>query len=311
MQDASAQALTGAVRKAGWRLLPLLGIGYLFSYIDRTECGFRGAHDERGARAHGCAVRLRGRHLLCRLCDDGGTEHARAPALRRTALARADHDHLGPDGGRDGARDRPEEPLRAAPPHRHRGSGLLSGRHLLSLVVVSSEYRVRCSRSSRSRIPLSSVISGPLSAALLGLDGKLGLAGWQWIFLCEGLPSCVLGLWTLLVLPDSPADAHWLTAAEKDALMAAQSAPPPAGVKLHLWSAVRDARVIVLSISYFLLLIGVLGVSLWLPQMLKQHVLSNTRIRLAFGWAVSPSPASAWCYGQCLSTAQNTSSRTT
>jgi ACS family tartrate transporter-like MFS transporter len=63
--------------------------------------------------------------------------------------------------------------------------------------------------------PLSSTVTGALAGWLLGLDGRLGLTGWQWIFLAEGLPPIAFGLFILRFLPDSPADAPWLTAQER------------------------------------------------------------------------------------------------
>jgi len=60
-------------------------------------------------------------------------------------------------------------------------------------------------------IPLSGAIGNPLSASLLGLDGALRLAGWQWLFLLEGIPSVLLGIATLMLLADRPADAQWLS----------------------------------------------------------------------------------------------------
>jgi MFS family permease len=54
------------------------------------------------------------------------------------------------------------------------------------------------------------MIGGPISGALLGLDGRFGLAGWQWLFLLEGLPAVVLGFAVLRYLPDRPEGATWL-----------------------------------------------------------------------------------------------------
>src|SRR5271165_2594484 len=62
---------------------------------------------------------------------------------------------------------------------------------------------------------LAGVIGGPVSGALLAMDGALGLSGWQWLFVLEGAPSVILGLTVLLYLPNGPGDARWLTAAEK------------------------------------------------------------------------------------------------
>ncbi|MDR3452957.1 MAG: MFS transporter, partial [Rhodoferax sp.] len=77
--------------------------------------------------------------------------------------------------------------------------------------------RMRARAVSRFYIalPLSSVVMGSLAGWLLGLGGKLGLAGWQWLFLVEGLPAVLFSLVILKLLPDGPAKAAWLTPAEK------------------------------------------------------------------------------------------------
>ena len=77
--------------------------------------------------------------------------------------------------------------------------------------------RMRARAVSRFYIslPLSSVVMGSLAGWLLGLGGKLGLAGWQWLFLVEGLPTAIFSLVILKMLPDGPAKATWLTAEEK------------------------------------------------------------------------------------------------
>ena len=68
-------------------------------------------------------------------------------------------------------------------------------------------------------LPLSSVFMGGLAGALLNLQGRLGLAGWQWLFLAEGLPAVILSVAFLVYLPNTPAEAKWLTAEERDWLV--------------------------------------------------------------------------------------------
>src|SRR6185503_11835498 len=68
-------------------------------------------------------------------------------------------------------------------------------------------------------IPLASIIGGPLGGRLLGLDGHFGIAGWQWLFLVEGLPAAILGIVVLFYLTEKPADAKWLDEDEKSWLL--------------------------------------------------------------------------------------------
>ena len=63
--------------------------------------------------------------------------------------------------------------------------------------------------------PVSTVLMGAIAGLLLGLQGKAGLAGWQWLFLIEGLPAIVLSIVLLVSLPSSPEEAKWLTAEER------------------------------------------------------------------------------------------------
>jgi MFS transporter, ACS family, tartrate transporter len=77
------------------------------------------------------------------------------------------------------------------------------------------ELRARTFSRFYIALPLSSVFTGAVAGALLNLNGRLGLAGWQWLFMIEGLPAVVLGIVFLIYLPDSPAHAAWLTPAER------------------------------------------------------------------------------------------------
>ncbi len=120
-------------------------------------------------------------------------------------------------------------------------------------------------------IPLSGIIGGPVSGALLGLDGWLGLRGWQWLFLMEGLPSVIVGLLVLRLLPDRPREARWLAPAEKAwlerTLEAERGAVAEHGASLR--RALANPRVWSLGVVYFLVISGLYAFSLWLPQLLK------------------------------------------
>jgi ACS family tartrate transporter-like MFS transporter len=90
--------------------------------------------------------------------------------------------------------------------------------------------------------PLSSVFMGLVAGALLNLQGKLGLAGWQWLFFFEALPAIILGVVFLFVLPETPTHAKWLTPAERDAILACVG--PAKDPSTHaLLPAFKDIRV--------------------------------------------------------------------
>jgi ACS family tartrate transporter-like MFS transporter len=116
---------------------------------------------------------------------------------------------------------------------------------------------------------LAGVIGGPLSGALLNAHGIMGLAGWQWLFIFEGLPSVILGITVLLYLPNGPADASWLGEREKSWL-AGQLAHEAQGVREHtLGGALASRRTWLLAALYFTVVTGLYGVGMWLPQIVK------------------------------------------
>src|SRR5262249_29686075 len=115
-------------------------------------------------------------------------------------------------------------------------------------------------------------VGGPLSGALFLLDGAGGVAGWQWIFLGEGLPSVLLGIVVLCTLPNRPEDARWLSPAER-ACLAARIRTRAAHVATLRTNSVREAllhpMVWRLSLLLFPMLVGLYTISFWLPQLVQ------------------------------------------
>lgn len=119
---------------------------------------------------------------------------------------------------------------------------------------------------------LAGVVGAPISAALLRMHGMAGLAGWQWLFLVEGLPAIALGVTTFFCLPDRPSDARWLGAAERawlDATLVAERQTLERLPQRSLWQALMRWRVWHLCVLYFSIIISFYGVAFWLPQIVK------------------------------------------
>ena len=119
---------------------------------------------------------------------------------------------------------------------------------------------------------VSGIVGGPLSAALFALDGMSGLAGWQWIFVAEGIPSVFLGLTTLWFLTDRPAEAKWLSPAEReylDATMRMEAADIARRGHISIRHALLHPTVWRLSLLSFTLLLGFYSISFWLPQIVE------------------------------------------
>jgi ACS family tartrate transporter-like MFS transporter len=114
---------------------------------------------------------------------------------------------------------------------------------------------------------MASVIGGPLSGWLLDFSGH-GLSGWQWMLLLEGLPSVLLGVALLWLLPDRPASARWLSAEEKQTVLARLAAEPKG--ELHgFWEMLKDRRIWILMLPDFSIVIGLYGLGLWMPQIIN------------------------------------------
>ena len=139
--------------------------------------------------------------------------------------------------------------------------------------------------------PVGGIVGGPLSGWLMStLSGVAGLSGWQWMFLVEGLPCIVLGILTLFVLSNRPADADWLSAEEKRLL---ERETGSAAARDHSFKAVaRNPRVYVLALAYFCIIFPIYAISFWLPTLLKCQGVTDT---VKLGWyAAIPYVAAAF-----------------
>jgi MFS transporter, ACS family, tartrate transporter len=157
-------------------------------------------------------------------------------------------------------------------------AGFFPGIILYLTYWFPAEYRARVMSAFILGAPLSAVLGGPLCGLLLELNNVLGLKGWQWLFIAEGVPSIILGLIALVYLRDRPSDAKWLAPDQTTWLetrLASERASVEAAHKLSLGEALRSPKVIALGLVYFGLLAGLYGVQFWLPQIVKDFGLSN------------------------------------
>lgn len=120
-------------------------------------------------------------------------------------------------------------------------------------------------------VPLATVFGGPLSGALLQMNGFLGLAGWHWLFIIEGAPAILLGFLALKVLTDKPDGADWLTEGERRALtrkLATEAETTKTLGYSDLGAALTRPRVLALGCLYFFMVIGLYGIGFWMPQVI-------------------------------------------
>jgi ACS family tartrate transporter-like MFS transporter len=159
-------------------------------------------------------------------------------------------------------------------------AGFFPGIILYLTYWYPAEYRARFLAAFAIAVPVSTVIGAPISGLLLGLDGVMGLKGWQWLFIIEGIPSMLLGIVTWFYLTDRPEKADWLTAEQKAWLAAklqAEVAAKQAAKHLTLGEALSSPKVLALSAIYFGFVGALYGMQFWLPQIVKAFGLTNAQ----------------------------------
>ena len=159
-------------------------------------------------------------------------------------------------------------------------AGFFPGIILYLTYWYPAKYRARFLAAFAIAVPVSTVIGAPISGLLLGLDGVMGLRGWQWLFIIEGIPSVLLGIVTWFYLTDRPEKADWLTTEQKawlSAKLQAEIATKQAAKHLTLGEALSSPKVITLSLIYFGFVGALYGMQFWLPQIVKAFGLTNAQ----------------------------------
>jgi ACS family tartrate transporter-like MFS transporter len=204
-----------AQRKAGLRLIPVIGVGYGLAYMDRINISFaslqmnRDLHFSASVYGLGAGLFFIG-YALCEVPSNllllhFGAKRWLARIMLTWGLLATSMMFV-------------RTPLQFNAVRLLLGiaeAGFFPGVIYYLMLWFPARMRARAVSRFYIALPLSSVVMGSLAGWLLGLGGKLGLAGWQWLFLVEGLPPVLFSLVILKMLPDSPAKAAWLTPGEK------------------------------------------------------------------------------------------------
>ena len=277
-----SQALqAGAYRKVMWRLVPFLFLCYVVAYLDRVNVGFaklqmlNDLKFSEAAYGLGAGIffigyfifevpsnlilhRTGARRWIARIMVTWGFLSASMMFVTSETMFYVLRFFLG-----------------AAE------AGFFPGIILYLTFWFPSQQRGRIVALFMTAIAMSGVIGGPLSGWIMtSMAGINGWAGWQWLFLIEGLPSVLMGVIVLFYLDDSIAQAKWLTAAEKDVLQANIAAEQKSQVHMTIGQTFKNPQVLMLSGLYFFFIMGLYGVSFWLPQLRPPR-----RAALAFGGA--------------------------
>jgi ACS family tartrate transporter-like MFS transporter len=151
-------------------------------------------------------------------------------------------------------------------------AGFFPGMVLYLTYWIPAAERARTGALFMMAAPIAMIVGAPVSELLLTLDGRLGLQGWQWLFLVEGAPAVVLGVLCLRVLTDRPEGAAWLPPREREwlsATMAKERASRTAQGHGSVLASFGSGRVWLLAAIYFMNTIVTYGVFLWLPRILR------------------------------------------
>ncbi len=274
---AAPDPLARAVRKNLLRVVPLLAVAYFFNYIDRSNVGFAaltmnrdlGLTNTQFGSAAGffflgyCLLEVPSNLALYRF---GARRWLARIMISWGILSAATAFVVGPQSYNwlrllTGAAE----------------AGFFPGVLFYLSSWFPRENRVRVLAWFTVAIPLSSVIGGPVSVFVLQMQGLAGLHGWQWLFLIEGLPACLMGLLTLL-LRDHPREANWLDPEEREALLDALERERSATPQKDLLAALRDVRVWLMTGILFFYWLGINGIIYWLPLILKGKGLDDVSI---------------------------------
>ena len=118
--------------------------------------------------------------------------------------------------------------------------------------------------------PLSIACGSILSGYIMQMNGVLGLAGWRWLFIIEGVPSIVLGVVTFFYLQDGPRHALWLSEGERESIAAVVASESPGTSGARVWSELASRRVVLLCVSYFGLVSTLNTNATWVPQIVRE-----------------------------------------
>ncbi|MCC7177433.1 MAG: MFS transporter [Acidobacteria bacterium] len=267
----SDRALEGAAAKVRRRLVPFLFLCYIFAYLDRINVGFA-ALQMNTALGFSAAVygfgagiffvsytafeipsniilaKVGARRWIARIMISWGLISAAMLFVRDAPTFYALRFLLG-----------------AAE------AGFFPGIIYYLTRWVPARERARTVATFMTAVVTAGIVGGPVSGALLTLDGLGGLAGWQWMFLLEGLPAAAMGLVVLRVLKETPDEAPWLTSGEREALASALAAEASGQEeRAHgVGDALRHPWLWVLALVYFVVPVALYAFGFFLPQLLQ------------------------------------------
>lgn len=166
-------------------------------------------------------------------------------------------------------------------------AGLFPGTLLLFTYWFPDAHRARIIGSFTLALPISVALGAPISTAILGFDGMLGIKGWQWIYLLEAVPTVLVGFFVLFAMNDRPTKAGWLTEQERTWLantLEGERRAVESGGKFSVLQGMTNLKVLLLSVNYLGIVTASLGLLLFAPQIIKSLGSAST---MGIGYATS------------------------
>jgi ACS family tartrate transporter-like MFS transporter len=265
----------GLLAKCAWRLIPVMGLLYLVNYIDRVNAGFAALtmNMDLGFSASvfglGAGIFFAG-YLLFQIPANVIVERlgARLSVFGMMMVW----------GALSAATALIQTPLAFYVLRFLLGvaeAGFFPGMIFYLTLWFPRSERALFTAAFTCAIPLSGIIGGPVSGVILqNMNSLLGLHAWQWLFVLEGLPVCVLAVAVLKLLPDGPAQAPWLSEAEKKTI-AAGLANQTVAEKSDLSAALHDPRVLAIAFAGIGRGAALYGATLWMPLIVQAMGFSN------------------------------------
>lgn len=276
-------AYDSAIRKLYWRIMPLVFIGYVIAFIDRTNVGFAALemNKDLGLSATQFALgaglfflsyvlleipsnlvldKVGARFWIPRILITWGIvtvatgfiQGANSFYVMRFLLGIAE-------------------------------AGFFPGVLLYLTYWFPADHRAKTTAIFTMALPVSILLGGPIASAIFAIGPMLGLAAWRWLFILEGIPAILFGIYLWKTLVSKPQDAIWLTNEEKAALQARLQSEARSGDKRYshtVGSSLSNPRILWLAVAHWFWAAGLYSASLWLPQIIKALGVSSVEVGL-------------------------------
>jgi MFS transporter, ACS family, tartrate transporter len=283
------------MRRVFWRLMPFLLMAYLVAYIDRVNVGFAALQMNKAVGIDpktfglGAGIFFIGYFILEVPSNLALERFGASKWIARIMLS------WGVISGACALIGGPTSFLVLRFLLGAAEAGFFPGVILYLTYWFPSEYRAKIVGIFMVAIPVAGLTGSPISGAILGMDGVLGLGGWQWVFIIEAVPAIALGLLSFTWLTDRPEHARWLSQQERDWLatkLAAERQRVTKVKQLSVWQVMVNKHVLVMALVYS----GAAGASsamaVWQPQVIKAFGLTN--LETGFLNAIPYAIAAVW-----------------